>query len=1391
MVLVPLLGLAAVVLLLALLAKQTDKPRDQCTEEQTQPPGGSPMPLERRLQRQEAAVAALLLRFDRLELQFEQLQQQLNPGPASAAPVQPPAPRPSAAPVPEPPPLPAPPAPPPEPTPPTAPTPTPTAPSPTPPPAKLPAQVSVQADAAPPPQPTGGRPIGRSRPAVGPAAAPQPRPPGPWQKRWRRWEQRLIANWTGLLGVVVVVAGVTFAAINVALQFNPWQRFLLLLAAAAAMALPSLLLKPASPWMRLSRWLRSGGAALLLFACTGAGGLPQLGLQWLSDPGQSLALLSAAMAVNLLLAAIASNQTVAGLHVVVCLVPLTIAPQGGMILAVASVVALVGVVLPMGRPWYGHRLLVGLSYGIFHASWALRALPLLAETSSLRHQAALSAALVFTAGTLLLQRPQRLRHQGMALPLLVQLLNSGGLGLALLLEPPEPLGRAAALAASAGLLALLTRRADRAGLVWLRRCDVLLAQAYTLAALLSLGPWLANATLLSGLVLLECLAVLHLAQRDEDAVVRQLGWWLSLLAGAALGLVSFGDHLVQMAAANAQAAEPPPRLQNTGVVLACGALALASQRRVHQPVPMPAAPGLGWIGALLLWLGSAVIAPPAWQPWLSVAVLAPALLGARRWHLPGGAAGLAVTIAFLHVDSWLRLVQNLPWPVASLAELTLPSLLLAVLLLDRREAFCRQMGWMLLSMSGVVWGLQTLALRLSGMATSRLGGHAVLLLAGGALLLAVQLGMQRWRLRAPWPGLLGWLAPALLLVGSLGCLPRPAAEFTATGLMQGTLLLGRWRRSPGLVAGTTAATAVLLMGSWAWLLVPQLWTWQELLPRLLPLVVVVQILFLRRASESRDGAWILLNGTALTLLYSALVASTTGPEVIRSRAATLLIAGQLLPVLQGLLQRRGIPQLLPPALAWQGVALTYAGVGFAVPMPWRGVGGLLAFGLLLMQGRQWRPPGLPAALTFGITALHLQLWLHLLRGQSWAPQAVLQILLPLAVLALLQRLATRPAPDSEGGGLSFLPTYLIGIGTGLASWLLLAPVSSLIPPVAWLLLALLGLELTSRLPLADGRHVLICAVGHLLAFASGYGLLISQSPVLLELGGLTLPGRFAIELLALGVLLYWWFLPSSRRLTGLKLWKRLHPLLLEALVLGAVVTVLSEVEVFWRPVVWAGLALLMLLRPIRRLFAARLQIYAVLLYWLSLATLLAVLSTLQTPALAWILQPGQIALLTMGLQVGVILVSHRQLDVEQLRRGTAWGPLGWIGRRVSRRPHRWLYLPLFAVVAYYLSLRYDRALLTLLWTGEAFVIYGLSAVLRDGKFRLLALIALGACLLRLVAIDMAQADLGIRGAVFIGVGLLMVAMNALYNRFRSRFESGPDSSAATAGEPPDPQGSGR
>jgi hypothetical protein len=113
--------------------------------------------------------------------------------------------------------------------------------------------------------------------------------------------------------------------------------------------------------------------------------------------------------------------------------------------------------------------------------------------------------------------------------------------------------------------------------------------------------------------------------------------------------------------------------------------------------------------------------------------------------------------------------------------------------------------------------------------------------------------------------------------------------------------------------------------------------------------------------------------------------------------------------------------------------------------------------------------------------------------------------------------------------------------------------------------------------------------------------------------------------------------------------------------------------------------------------------------------------------------------------------------------------LGGLASALAHQTQRWLWYPLFLVVALQLASGFDHALLTLAWALEAFLIYGLSAVLRDGQFRLVALVALAACLLRLLVVDLAEADLGLRGLVFVGVGVLMLAMNALYKRFEDRF----------------------
>jgi len=73
---------------------------------------------------------------------------------------------------------------------------------------------------------------------------------------------------------------------------------------------------------------------------------------------------------------------------------------------------------------------------------------------------------------------------------------------------------------------------------------------------------------------------------------------------------------------------------------------------------------------------------------------------------------------------------------------------------------------------------------------------------------------------------------------------------------------------------------------------------------------------------------------------------------------------------------------------------------------------------------------------------------------------------------------------------------------------------------------------------------------------------------------------------------------------------------------------------------------------------------------------------------------------------------------------------------------------------------------TLVWAIEALVLFSISIFFSDRALRLVALILLGICLIQLVGVDMRELDLALRGVVFTGVGLVMVALNVISSRLQ-------------------------
>jgi hypothetical protein len=464
-----------------------------------------------------------------------------------------------------------------------------------------------------------------------------------------------------------------------------------------------------------------------------------------------------------------------------------------------------------------------------------------------------------------------------------------------------------------------------------------------------------------------------------------------------------------------------------------------------------------------------------------------------------------------------------------------------------------------------------------------------------------------------------------------------------------------------------------------------------------------------------------------------------------------------------------------PAPCWLGRLaglLAVASLWQLVPSPWMSAAALVLLAALAELERHRDAVGLWWGTRLALVAAHLLgLWILWDRA-PWAPLALLQHLGPLAALALFTAWRS-PAAALQGPA-----THLLWLCLAAAAWHLTAPIAALAPGVLWLLLSVAALETAGRLGAARERQARASLrQGYLLllAFVVHFGVFGLQVPDFI--GGLRL--RWLVEAFAGGVTAWWWWHHASERLAAQPDWRRLQPFLLEVGLFGVSAVVWTELPEVWRPLAWSLLALGLRLPAAARWLAPRAHSWSLLFFWLGIGSVAAALSVYAGIGEAWYQRADIAALVALLVQASYLFGLQRW-------HGGFAAPfpagLGWLGRATTRLAplqQAIVFHPWFAGIALFLYWRFDRSLLTLLWAAEAFGIFVLAAVLRQNAFRHVALAGLTLCLARLVWLDMAESNLALRGVVFIGVGLLMLGMNAIYNRYRARFlGTGPAVAAA-------------
>ncbi len=263
--------------------------------------------------------------------------------------------------------------------------------------------------------------------------------------------------------------------------------------------------------------------------------------------------------------------------------------------------------------------------------------------------------------------------------------------------------------------------------------------------------------------------------------------------------------------------------------------------------------------------------------------------------------------------------------------------------------------------------------------------------------------------------------------------------------------------------------------------------------------------------------------------------------------------------------------------------------------------------------------------------------------------------------------------------------------------------------------------------------------------------------------------RLLIGIFAIIVFTYWAITKKpeqSRYFT----WKYLHPLFRELIVIFAMTVLLLETEGRYHPVLWtAGSVLLIFSGKTFYKSVPRLRFYSIIFHWIALFNIAFVLIASVVPSVSIFDRRWFIGTMAIVIQFIYIIYFYKYNDLDNIYLPPALSGLKPVVGFLLRHRNKAIYYPFFISIAIFIRRSFLVSIHTLLWVAEAFAIFIVSVLLKENHFRYLSMAVLGVCLVRLMLYDLAQTGTITKGIVFVCVGLIMLAMNVVYNKYRNRF----------------------
>ncbi|RPJ77239.1 MAG: hypothetical protein EHM20_06440 [Alphaproteobacteria bacterium] len=262
--------------------------------------------------------------------------------------------------------------------------------------------------------------------------------------------------------------------------------------------------------------------------------------------------------------------------------------------------------------------------------------------------------------------------------------------------------------------------------------------------------------------------------------------------------------------------------------------------------------------------------------------------------------------------------------------------------------------------------------------------------------------------------------------------------------------------------------------------------------------------------------------------------------------------------------------------------------------------------------------------------------------------------------------------------------------------------------------------------------------------------------------------RVLLELFSLIVILYWWL--DSKKITS-SATNRFLNYFLELFIGLAFVFSLYEVDHIYLSISWISFSLILIFLSMKMVELNRLIIYSLFLYVLSLFHVGFISSTLTTPSILIYDQSWVVALITIAISISyLILVLQQKALLRSLQYPLEIGIYEKLLSWLESNDAKVLMYPLLVSVAFFLVWSFSNSVLSLLLIVECFVLFLVSILLRERDFRIISMAGIAVIFWRIIFYDLTGKDFFIKAIVFISVGAILIVMNAIYNKYKYRYD---------------------